>query len=528
MEQFNLTLDQKTSRAKVKEGINLAADLVVPTLGHSSRRILLDAEFGELTVSDDGTSILNEINHEDTKIQLGVKVAKEASAKTNNDEGDGTTTTCAILRELVNELLKGNEKDEIIFGANSGSNLKVRKEIAKGLEKVLDYIDKNKIEITNNEQVEFVGNVSSNDKFVGSILAEIFEKLGKDGAVSVEESKKVETTYSIVEGMSFNQGWLAQQFVTDVDREEAVLDEDVSILVSAKKLQDIDDIKKVGELFTTGVKNLFIIADDVTGIPLSTLVNNKLLGNIRTIVVKAPVVGNSKDILQDICVATGATLIGDTVQIADLTKGHLGRAERVVVTKDKTVIVGFGGKKETIDERIKQLEHRLEETESDYEQKKLKDRISKLRAGVGSIKVGGNTPLEIKDKKAKVDDAVAAVRSALRGGIVPGGGVALLQASTLLSDEGGEGILKRAIQKPFEQILENADVEDIQKVKAQVLETGHGYNVATEEFGDLVKMGIIDPADVVKAAVRNATSEALMVSNLGGAIVNVRKKDKDK
>lgn len=523
-QSYNKILGQRDSRAKVKEGIELAADLVSPTLGHSSRRILIDQEFGEIIMSDDGTTILNSIKTEDPDIGLGVKVAKEASAKTNTDEGDGTTTTAVILRELVSQLLKGNSKDDHLVQQESGANTKVRKEIEDGLTKVLEYVDQNKIEITSNEQIAFVGKVSSNDASIGSILAEVFEKLGKDGAVSVEEGRSVETTYKIVEGMSFNQGWLAPQFVTDDEREEAILDDGVNILVSSKKLQDVEDIKHIIELIKSGVNNLLIVADDVSGVVLNSIVANKLMGSIRAIAVKAPVTGNTKDLLQDICIATGATLIGEDVKIEELNRSHLGGADRVVVTKDKTVIVGFSGDKEKIDERVKQLEHRKTEMESEYEKNKLNERIAKLKTGVGSIKVGGSTPMEIKDKKAKIDDAVAAVKSALRGGIVAGGGVALLMASHTLGDSEGHKILKKAIQQPFRQILENADIYDGASSKG--IKEGQGYNVEAEKCGDMVEMGIIDPANVVKSAVRNAVSSALMVSNLGGSI-NLIRKNKD-
>lgn len=520
-QEYNQILKQQEARNKIKDGIKIAADLVSPTLGHSSRRVLIDQSFGEIISSDDGTTILDKVELEDTHLNLGLKVAKECAAKTNQDQGDGTTTTTVILNELVQQLLKTNDKEDLSFKKVSGANTKIRKQIKNGLDKVLKYLDEHKINITTNEQIAFVGKVSSNDEKIGKILAEIFAKLGKDGAVSVEEGKSTETTYKVVEGMSFNQGWIAPQFVTDPDREEAVLEDGVNILVSSKKIQDVEDIQKIAELVKNGINNILIIADDVSGIPLNSLVANKLMGHLRVVAVKAPPMGNMKDTLTDICVATGATLIGDEIQFSDLTKAHFGGTERVVVTKDKTVIVGFGGKTDKIEERIAQLEHRKEEQESDYEKKKIDERISKLKTGVGSIKVGGNTPMEIKDKKAKIDDATAAVRSALKGGIVSGGGVALLLASHVLEDNDGENILKQAIQKPFEIILENADIYD--NVKNKVLETGLGYDTEKEEWVDMLTSGIIDPCDVVKATIINSISSALMVANCGNSINLVRK-----
>src|SRR3990167_1564435 len=261
-QEYNRILKQQEARNKIKEGIEIAANLVSPTLGHSSRRVLIDQSFGEIISSDDGTTILDKTELEDTQVNLGLKVAKECASKTNQDEGDGTTTTTVILNELVQQLLKTNDKEELSFKKVSGANTKVRKQIKTGLEKVIKYIDEHKIDITSNEQIAFVGKVSSNDENIGKILAEIFEKLGKDGAVSVEEGKSTETTHKVVEGMSINQGWIAPQFVTDPDREEAILEDGVNILVSNKKIQDIEDVEKIGELVKQGVNNLLIIADD--------------------------------------------------------------------------------------------------------------------------------------------------------------------------------------------------------------------------------------------------------------------------
>lgn len=524
-EKYNKILDQKTARDKIREGIEIAANLVKPTLGHSSRRIMIDKEFGEIMSADDGKIVLESIDVEDSQVQLGIKVARECAIK-QDEEGDGTSTVTIILNELVQQLLKTNDKEDLSFKKVSGANSKVRKQIKDGLDKVLKYIDENKIDITSKEQVAFVGKVSSNDENIGKMLAEIFEKLGKDGAVSVEEGKSTETTYKVVEGMSINQGWIAPQFVTDPEREESILEDGVHVLVTNKKLQNVEDIEKIAELIKGGINNILIIADDVSGVPLNALVANKLIGNLRVVAVKAPVSGTAKETLLDICIATGATLIGDEVQIKDLVVSHLGNAERVVVSKDKTVIVGFGGSKEKIEERVAQLENRKKEQESEYEKTKLIERISKLKTGVGSIKVGGDTPMEIKDKKAKIDDAVSAVKSALRGGIVAGGGVTLLLASQVLDHTlPGELMLGNAIQKPFIQILDNADIYD--SLTARVLASGEGYNTETEEFGDMVKMGIIDPANVVKATVTNAVSSALMISNLGGSVNLIRKTKED-
>jgi len=531
IQEFNKVLNQKEARSAVRDGINIAVDLISPTLGAKSRRIIIDKEYGDMDASDDGTTILDAIKLEDTEKQQGVKVVQECSQRTNTDEGDGTTTTGIILRELVNELLKEDSQKELLFKKDSGSNLKVRKELMVGLNKVVGYINANKIEITSKEQLKQIGTVSSNSEEIGSMLADIFDKLGKDGAVSIQDGNTPETSYEVISGMSLDQGWLAQQFVTDIDREEAILEPNqsgnVNILVTNNKLQDISHIQKIGELFNTGINDLLIIADDITGIPLNSLIANKMHQVVRVVAVKAPVSGNQQELLEDICTVTGATLIGsiDGPKFEELKPEHLGKAKRVVVSAKRTIIVG-DGREDEVKERIKLLEGRIEREQSDYEKKKLSERISKLSGGVGSIKVGGSTPLEVKGIKSKITDAVAATKSALRGGVVAGGGVALFLASDILDESKmGEAILKKAITKPFEQIMENSDM-DIEKSKAIVLESGNGYNVETEEWGNMIEMGVLDPANVVSASVINSISSAIMVSNLGGSLANIRKLDK--
>ena len=528
-ENFVQTLDQKTSRNKIKEGINLAADMVKPTLGCSSRRIIVQEEYRGVSAIDDGKVILDALKIEDPQIQAGIDVVKECATK-QDEVGDGTTSTSIILRSLVNDLLQEDSQEELLFKKTSGNNLKLRKELKSGLQKVLDYIDKNKIDVTTKEQLAQVGRVSSNSEEVGEMLADMFDKLGKDGAVSVSEGTSIKTESEVVGGYSFDQGWLAPQFITDIDREEAILagEPHTSVLVTQNKIQDIKHIEKLVELFEKErINDLLIIADDVSGVPLSSLVVNKMRQVIRTVAVKAPQLGTQADTLQDICAVTGATLIGgsDGPKFEEIKPEHLGKAQRVVVSKDKTIIIGLGNEK--VEERIKVLEGRLERESSEYEKKKITERISKLRGGVGNIKVGGTTPLEIKDKKAKIIDAVASVRSAMKGGIVAGGGVALLLASLELDEKiEGEKILKKAIQCPFEQIMENADV-NIDEMKKKVLETGFGYNVETEEICDLVKAGVVDPANVVCAEVNNSVSTGIMVANIGGAITLVRKQKEE-
>lgn len=528
LKSYIRVLRQEDARKKVKEGIELAYDLVAPTLGARPRRILIDKEFGDINSSDDGTTILNDIKLEDPQEELGVKVAREASAKTNLDEGDGTTSTTVILHMLISQLLQENSEKDMLINKGSGNNLKLGKEIRVGLKKVLDYTDKHKINITSKEQMSNIGRVSANNEEIGDITSEIFERLGKDGAISVDEGNSIETTHEITEGMSFDSGWLAPQFVTDTSKEEAVLKPGnngfVNILITSDRINNVEHMQKIADLVSKdNVNDLLIIADDVSGIPLNSLVVNKLHQVLRVVAVKSPQVGNQKDLLIDICAVTGAKLIGgdDGVKFSEIIPEDLGKAQRVVVSKDKTIIVGIGKYDKEIKERVETLTNRLKNENSEYESGKLEERISKIMGGVGNIKVGGSTPLEIKNKKAKIIDAISAIRSALRGGVVPGGGVHLLRATSVLGNSGGEKILKKAIEKPFELIVENADL-DSKELKAKVLSTGHGIDVETEKLGDMIEMGIIDPANVIKSALRNAVSAALEVSNLGGALVTVR------
>lgn len=526
--EYNHVLKQEEARKAVKDGVNIAVDLIAPTLGAKSRRVIIDKEYGEMDASDDGTTILDAIKLEDTRMQQGVKMVQESSRKTNTDEGDGTTTTAVILRSLVNDLLKEDSQKDLLFKKESGSNLKVRKELQVAMERVIKYIDEHKIDISSKEQLIQIGKVSANSDEIGNMLADIFDELGKDGAVNVQEGTSVDTSYEIVKGMSFDSGWLAQQFVTDPDREEAILQPNqsgyVNVLITQGKIQDIAQMQQIGALFQAGMNDLLIIADDVSGIPLNSLIQNKLHQIIRTVAVKAPHGGSDRiEFLEDLCAATGATLIDSAngPKFEEITMDHLGKAKLVVVSSKRTTILSEGRDTE-IDERAKVLEGRIEREASEYEKRKLQDRLAKLRGGVGNIKVGGATPLEIKDRKAKITDAVSAVKSALHGGVSVGGGTTLLLASSILDDKvEGEAILKRAIAAPFRQIMENADMSPIE-MQERVLATGEGFNVETEQFGNMIEMGVIDPANVVKSALKNAVSTALIIANLGGSIAIVR------
>ncbi|MEX0596087.1 MAG: chaperonin GroEL [Candidatus Paceibacterota bacterium] len=527
VQDYNLVLNQDDTKKKILDGINLAVDIISPTLGNSSRRILIDHQFSEITASDDGHTILQEISPKDTAVLLGVKIVREVSAQTDKESGDGTTQTAIILRELLKQLLKTDSQSEQLIIKKSWTNIKVRKDIKNGLEKVLKYIEDNKVNIENKDQIRFVAETASNSKEIGEMLADMFDKLGPDGSVAVEEGNSVETKSEVVSGLSWNQGWVAPQFITDAEREESVLKDGVNILVSYKKIQDVDDIKPIADLFREGLNNILIIANDISGAPLNTLVINKMMGNLRISAVKANQIGDMKDHLLDICTATGATLVGDEIPFSELKLEHFGKSERVIVSKNKTILVGFGGNKEKIDERIGLLKNRMKEEQQEYEKNKLSERIAKLTSGVGSIKVGGNTETEIKDKKAKIDDAVGSVKSAMKYGMLPGGGVSFVLATKVLGDTEGEKMLKNAMLQPFKTIMENSDIHE--DFVPRVLETGEGYNTETEEWGDVLEMGIVDSAGVLKSALSNAVSMSSVVGNVGGSLVLIRKDDdKDK
>lgn len=529
MEQYNEVLNKEEAQKCIKDGINLATELVAPTLGVKASKVFIDEEYGGFEASDDGITILNKIKVKDPKLQLGVKILKEASSKTNDREGDGTTTTAIIANELVNQVIK--DKEELMdFSKHSGMDiLKIKNGIKSGFQKVVDFINKNKVDITTDEQLIDVGRISSNSLEVGKMLAEMFKKLGKDASITTADSNSTETKYDIVEGMSFDRGWISYGFVTNPEKEETVIEGEngTNVLVTDYKIQNVEQLETLGNLFKSGVNDLLIIADDVSGIPLETLIFNRLRQTIRVVAVRAPGFGNQVDYLKDIAILVGAKFVSssESINFKDVTKEHLGKAKKVVVNKEKTTIVGTEGNKEEIETRIKTLKNRLTEIESGYEKEKLNERISKLSGGVGVIKVGGATEPEVKDKKSKINDAVSAVKSALRDGVVAGGGITLLAASMELNDDiEGESILKKSIQKPFEQIALNSYLA-ADKMKNEVMsnkEIGYGYDVENNKWGNMFEMGIIDPAGVVKTALENAISIAVEVLECSGAITLVR------
>lgn len=531
-EKYKNVLDSVEARQNIKNGIEIATKLIAPTLGARGKKVVIQNEFTKPDVLDDGAKILDKIVVKDTRHQVGIDLLKDATGQTNDKAGDGTTTSTILAHSLVQEIIKDEEKSDKLAMVNmDADSLRIKKELKIGLDKVINFIDSHKLEITTDSQLVDIGRVSANSEEIGKILAELFKKLGKDAAITNSEGQGLGIEYEVIEGMKFDKGFISAGFVTDGEKERAVIKE-ANILVTDYKVQNPQDIGYLKSLIDGGkINDLVIIAEDVSSIPLEALVFNKVRGGLRTLAVRAPGFGASKEHLKDIATLVGATLVSkdNFLGLKDIKPEHLGKASSVISTIDTTTIIGGGGTKELISERINFLQSQVKLSDSAYEKEKLKERISKLSGGVGVIKVGGATPIEVEEKRAKLDDAVNAVRGALEDGVVAGGGVILLRATEVLGDNLGETILKNAIVKPFEQIMRSAGM-DIGKSKSEALSNKNinwGYNVESETWGDMIKMGIIDPAKVTKTALQSAVSLAILVSDSAGAIVNVRE-EKDK
>jgi chaperonin GroEL len=530
MEKYKSLLGPTEAQKNIRDGIVLAANAITPTLGVRGRKIVIDKEFGPMEVVDDGAMILSQIELENTQQQMGVKMLREAANKTNNKVGDGTTTTSILAAELVKNIV--TEEDSLLIKKQTGNVLKTKRELNAGVQKIIEFIDAHKIEVDDKKVAE-IGTISSNSEEIGTILSELFKTLGREAPIIVADSPNMETTYEIIEGMKIDKGFIAKAMVTNPEKSEAVM-ENANVLVTDYKIQNPQDIKTLITLFKDhNINDLLIIADDIQGLPLDFLVQNKMAGIIRIIGIKAPAFGDYHEVLKDIAILTGARLISkeEGLEFKDVHPDKLGKAARVVSTFDSTSIVGGGGDKDKIKERVASIENQIEGIKMEFDKKRLRERISKLGAGIGMIKVGGATEMEVVEKKAKIDDAINAVRAALKEGGIPGGGVMLLRASQILDDKiKGEAILKTAIQKPFEQILLNADFEPAE-VKEKVLQSdnlNYGFNVETEEYCDMVEAGVIDPALVAKTALQNAISIALLVLTVSGANALIREKeDKD-
>jgi chaperonin GroEL len=517
------------ARDRMLRGVNILANAVKVTLGPKGRNVVIEKSFGAPRSTKDGVSVAKEIELSDRFENLGAQMIREVASKTNDKAGDGTTTATVLAQAIVVEGLKS-----VAAGMNP---MDLKRGIDKAVAKVIEEIKANAKKVSDNSEIAQVGTISANgDVEVGEMIAKAMAKVGNEGVITVEEAKTAETELDVVEGMQFDRGYLSPYFITNAEKMEADL-EDPIILLFEKKLSSLQPLLPVLEAVVQSGKPLLIIAEDVEGEALATLVVNKLRGGLRVAAVKAPGFGDRrKAMLEDIAILTGGQLISEDlgIKLESVTLEMLGRAKKVTITKDDTTIVDGSGAKADIDGRIAQIKAQIETTTSDYDKEKLQERLAKLAGGVAVIRVGGSTEVEVKEKKDRVDDALNATRAAVEEGIVPGGGVALLKASKVLDgfkgdnddQEAGVAIVRRALQAPIRQISENAGVEG-SIVVGKVLENASatfGFNAQTEEYVDLVKAGVIDPAKVVRTALQDAASVAGLLITTEAAIVEAPKK----
>ena len=518
------------ARKKLKMGVDKLANAVVVTLGPKGRNVVLDKGFGSPTITNDGVSIAKEIELEDKIENLGAEIIKEVAEKTNDVAGDGTTTAVLLTQAIVHEGLKN-----VAAGANP---LAIKRGLDKGLEAVVEYLKKISKPVSTKEEIAQVATISAENPDLGNLIAEVMEEIGKDGVVTVEESKTADIKKEIVKGLQFDRGYISPYMITNVERMEAVY-EDPYILITDRKISSIQEILPVLErVAQTGRKELVIIAEDVDGDALATLVVNKLRGTFNTLAVKAPGFGDrKKEMLQDIAVVTGGEVISEEagLKLENVKIDQFGSARKVVATKENTTIIEGKGDKAKIDARIKQIKKEIAETESEFDKEKLQERLAKLVGGVAVIKVGAATEVEQKARQHKTEDALAATRAAIEEGIVPGGGVALLRCQEALEKVKVEGeekigleILKKALEAPIRKISENAGIDGAVTV-AEVKKRGltEGFNAQTMEYQDLVKAGIIDPTKVVRSALQNALSAASMLLTTE-AVVAEKPEEKEK
>ena len=516
------------ARHALKKGIDVLANAVKVTLGPKGHPVALDKQWGAPTVIDDGVNIAKEITLPEPFENMGVQLVKEAASKTNDACGDGTTTSTVLAATIINEGFKN-----IAAGAEP---LSLKKGIEKATSAILDELTRVSTPVKGKEQIVQVATITAKDTEIGDLIADVMEKVGKDGVITIEESKGTKYEIEYVEGMQFDRGYISPYFVTDATRMEAIL-EDPYILITDKKLSAISEVLPSLERILQVTKNLLIIAEDMEGEALATMVVNKLRGTMNVVAVKAPGFGDRrKAMLEDIATLTGGTIISEEVgrKLDSVNPEDLGRARRLVATKDKTTIIEGKGSPEAIQDRIKQIKAQTEETDSDFDREKLQERMARLAGGVAVIKVGAATETEMKEKKHRVEDALAATRAAVEEGILPGGGISLLNSLKVLDkldisgDEAtGVNIVKKAVEEPIRLIAENAGKDGAviaDNVKKSAV--GVGYNAETDKYGNMVEMGIIDPTKVVRSALVNAASIANMVLITESLVADIPEKDK--
>ena len=514
------------ARKALQAGIDKLANTVKITLGPKGRNVVLDKKYGAPLITNDGVTIAKEIELENAFENMGAQLVKEVSSKTNDDAGDGTTTATLLAQALVREGMKN-----VTAGANP---MAVKKGIQAAVEATVDAVKANSRQVKDNDDIARVATVSAADEYVGKLIAEAMEKVSSDGVITIEESKTANTTCEVVEGMQFDRGYISPYMVTDTDKMEAVID-DALLLITDKKISSIQEVLPLLEQIVKAGKKLVIVAEDVEGEALQTILLNKLRGTFTCVCVKAPGFGDRrKDMLQDIAVLTGGTVVSSDLglELKDTTVDMLGQARQVKVTKENTIIVDGSGDSNEIKARVGQIKNAIEVSTSEFDREKLQERLAKLAGGVAVIKVGAATETEMKEKKLRIEDALAATKAAVEEGIVAGGGVALINAipsvEKLLDSEDadfktGVSIVIKALEEPIRQIALNAGLEGsviVEKIKNA--DVGYGLNFATGEYGDMISEGIVDPAKVTRSALQNAASVAAMVLTTESLVTDIK------
>ncbi len=519
----------RSAREKMLRGVDILADAVQVTLGPKGRNVVIDKSFGAPRITKDGVSVAKEIELDDKFENMGAQMVREVASKTNDIAGDGTTTATVLARAIVREGAKA-----VAAGMNP---MDLKRGIDLAVAEVVKDLQAKAKKISTSAEVAQVGTISANgDKQVGDDIAEAMQKVGNEGVITVEEAKTAETELEVVEGMQFDRGYLSPYFVTNPEKMVADLD-DAFILLHEKKLSNLQAMLPVLEAVVQTGKPLLIIAEDVEGEALATLVVNKLRGGLKIAAVKAPGFGDRrKAMLEDIAILTGGTVISEDlgIKLENVTLDMLGRSKKVSISKENTTIVDGAGAKADIEGRVAQIKAQIEETTSDYDREKLQERLAKLAGGVAVIRVGGSTEIEVKERKDRIDDALNATRAAVQEGIVPGGGVALLRSASKITAKGanddqeaGVNIIRRALQALVRQISENAG-DEASIVVGKILEKNednYGYNAQTSEYGDMIAMGIVDPVKVVRTALQNAASVASLLITTEAMIAELPKKD---
>lgn len=517
------------ARTGLKAGVDKLANAVKVTLGPKGRNVILEKKFGAPTVTKDGVSVAKEIELDDPVENMGAQMVREVASKTSDVAGDGTTTATVLAQAIYREGLKN-----VTAGANP---MDLKRGIDQAVIKVIEYLKSVSRDVEGRNEIAQVGSISANnDKSIGNLIADAMEKVGKDGVITVEESKSAETVLDVVEGMQFDRGYISPYFVTDTESMEAIL-EDPFILIHDKKISAMKDLLPVLEKVAQQGKSLLIISEDLEGEALATLVVNKIRGTLKVAAVKAPGFGDRrKAMLEDIAILTSGTLISEErgFKLENATVSYLGTAKKVVIDKDNTTIVEGAGKTDDIKKRINEIKAQIDKTTSDYDKEKLQERLAKLSGGVAVLKIGASTEMEMKEKKARVEDALHATRAAVEEGIVAGGGVALVRASNVLDKLEGENpdqttgirIVQKALEEPLKQIVENAGIEgSVVLWKVKEGKDDFGFNAATEKYENLIKSGVIDPTKVTRTALENAASVSSLLITTEAVVFEKKEKE---